>query len=142
MNIRYTDSLEGITAEMLAGFFEGWRRAPSLDKRLGILRGSSHVLLAIDDEAHRVVGVVNALCDGCTWAFIPLLEVLPEYRRRGIGGQLLDRMLRTLADYPCIDLTCDPGLQGFYQRHGMQRSVGMVVRDYSRPGPSGEPDGH
>jgi GNAT superfamily N-acetyltransferase len=138
MNVRYTDSLAGITAEMLAGFFEGWRQPPSPDKLLRILRGSSHVILAIDDDARRVVGLINALGDGGNSAFIPLLEVLPAYRRKGVGGELVRRMLQTLRDYPCIDLTCDPQLQSFYQRHGMTPSVGMVVRDYSRPGPSGE----
>ncbi len=138
MGIRYTDSLQGITAEMLGGFFEGWRQPPSADKHLRILAGSRHVVLATDEDTQRVVGFVNALCDGCNSAFIPLLEVLPGYRRRGIGGELIRRMLQKLRDYPCIDVTCDPQLQAFYERWGMKRSVGMVLRDYARPGPPAE----
>ena len=133
--IAYTDSLKGITAEMLGAFFAGWTHPPDADRRLRILRGSSHVVLAIDEETGKVVGFVNALTDGANSAFIPLLEVLPAYRRRGIGTELMRRMLERLGDYPSIDLTCDGQAQPFYERCGMQRSVGMVVRDYSRKGP-------
>jgi hypothetical protein len=41
-------------------------------------------------------------------------------------------MLDLLGDYPCIDLTCDARLQPFYEEFGMQRSTGMVIRDYDR----------
>jgi len=133
--IIYPDSLEGITAGMLGGFFEGWASPPDAARRLRILRGSSHVVLAFDDEAGKVVGFVNALTDGANSAFIPLLEVLPDYRGGGIGTELMRRMLERLGDYPCIDLTCDPQAQPFYERCGMQRSVAMVIRDYTRKGP-------
>ena len=132
MSIRYTTELEGITPGMLTGFFQSWKRPLSAEAHLRVLKGSRHVVLAIEDAASRVVGFMNALGDGCHSAFIPLLEVLPEYRRRGIGRQLLNRMLDLLRDYPCIDLTCDPALQPFYERSGMQRSVGMVIRNYGR----------
>ncbi len=135
MTVTYTDSLEDITPDMLAGFFEGWAAPPDADTHLRILRGSSHVVLAIDDDDDRVVGFANALTDGANSAFIPLLEVLAHYRGRGIGTELMRRMLEQLGDYPCIDLTCDPQAQPFYEKCGMQRSVGMVARDYSRKGP-------
>jgi GNAT superfamily N-acetyltransferase len=135
MTIRYTDSLTGIASDMLAGFFEGWRVPPSQEKHLRILRGSGHVILAVDDTCARVVGYITAITDGCNSAFIPLLEVIPAYRRQGIGGELVTRMLHALRDYPCIDLTCYTELQPFYEKFGMQKSTGMVVRDYTRTGP-------
>ena len=134
MRIRYTTSLRGIDARMLTGFFEGWRVPPSPRKHLRILRGSAHVVLAIDVTRRHVVGFVNALADGAQSAFIPLLEVLPDCRGKGIGRQLVRRMLHSLRHYPCIDLTCDPALQAFYERCGMRRSTGMVIRDYRRGG--------
>ena len=118
---------------MLVGFFVNWRRPLSPEQHLRLLHHSTHCILAIDEQAARVIGFVNALTDGSQSAFIPLLEVLPAYQRRGIGSELLHRMLAILANYPCIDLTCDPELQPFYERHGMIRSVGMVLRNYARP---------
>ncbi len=132
MNIRYAMGVEGITPGMLTGFFQSWKRPLSPEAHLHVLKGSRHVILAIDDEAARVVGFINALGDGVQSAFIPLLEVLPEYRRKGIGRDLVKRALDLLRDYPCIDLTCDPALQPFYEKSGMQRSVGMVIRDNAR----------
>lgn len=135
MTIRYTTSLDGITSSMLEGFLQTWRSPPPPEKLLRMLRASAHVILAIDDEHGRVVGLINAITDGVNFAFIPLLEVLSEYRGRGIGSQLVQRMLRELQDYPCIDLTCDPETQPFYEKCGMRRSTGMVIRDHSRSGP-------
>lgn len=131
----YTTSLEGITPAMLRGFFAGWRSPLTPEKHLRVLSGSRHVVLALSDDRSQVIGFINAISDGEHSAFIPLLEVLPEHRRSGIGRELVRRMLEVLKEYPCIDLTCDPGVQTFYEKCGLQRSVGMVIRAYGRSGP-------
>jgi len=128
--VRYTNSLAGITPEMLVGFAPTWREPLSPERLLAILTASKHVFLAVDDSCSRVVGVVNALSDEINWAFIPFLEVLPDYRKRGIGSELVKRMLDLLRNVRCIDLTCDPEMQPFYEKLGMLRSTGMVIRRY------------
>lgn len=134
MAIRYANTLDGIEPQMLRGFFEGWQRPLSAGDHLRMIEGSSHVVLAIDDSARRVVGFINAVSDGFHSAFIPCLEVLPSYRRRGIGRELLNCILDRLGDFCCVDLTCDPELQAYYEKSSMQRSVGMVVRKvYEQP---------
>ena len=130
MMIEYTDSLDGITPDMLKGFFRGWKSPHTPETHLQILRGSSHVVTARDSARRKVVGYVTALSDGKQAAFISLLEVLPDYQRRGIGTELMSRMLKTLDQIPAIDLMCDHQLQKFYSRFGMQHSVGMVIRNY------------
>jgi hypothetical protein len=52
--IRYVDSLDGIRLDMLHGFFEGWRRSVSPEEHLELLRGSDHVVLAVDDGLNVV----------------------------------------------------------------------------------------
>lgn len=128
--IRYTDLLEGVSAEMLEGFFDGWTKPRTPAEHMKILEGSDHIVLAVDADSGRVVGFVTALTDGIQAAFIPLLEILPTYRHRGIGTALVTRMLEKLKGIPAIDLTCDPELQRFYTRFGMTPSVGMAIRDY------------
>ncbi len=128
--IDYTDSLAGVTAVDLTGFFRGWKAPHSPEAHLRILEGSSHFILARESEGGRVVGFVTAITDGVQAGFIPLLEVLPECRGQGIGTELVKRMLAKLEGVPAIDLTCDPPLQKFYARLGMIPSVGMVVRNY------------
>jgi hypothetical protein len=53
---------------------------------------------------------------------------------RGIGSELVRRMLEKLRDYPCIDLCCDPEMQPFYAKLGMTPSVGMSVRSHGNAG--------
>jgi ribosomal protein S18 acetylase RimI-like enzyme len=138
--IAYRDSAAGTTPEQLTGFFVGWPNPPSPETHLRLLRGSNHVVLAID-EAHehgpRVVGFITAITDGVLSAYIPHLEVLPEYQGRGVGSELVRRMLARLDHLYGTDLLCDPDVQPFYARLGLRPAVGMLVRNYARQ--AGEP---
>jgi len=130
--IRYTDSLDGVTSEALGGgFFVGWPNPPSPETHLRLLRGSAHVWLAVDDASGQVVGFVTAVSDLVLAAYIPLLEVLPEYQGQGIGTALMQRMLESLSDIYMVDLLCDADLQPYYERLGMRRATGMLVRNYA-----------
>ncbi|MCK4239426.1 MAG: hypothetical protein KAX33_09905, partial [Candidatus Lokiarchaeota archaeon] len=71
-----------------------------------------------------------ALSDKIQFAFIPMLEVLPNYQSNGIDSQLMERILTKLEHIDCIDLTCDPDKQAFYERFKMLKSNGMVIRRY------------
>ena len=102
--IEYRDTVEGLEASQLVGFFVDWPRKPTPQTHLTILRGSSHVVVAIDDQSDRVVGFVTAVSDGVLSAYIPLLEVLPEYQDRGIGSELMRRILEQLET--CTWWTC------------------------------------
>lgn len=127
--IEYRDSACDITPEQLTGFFVGWPNPPSPETHLRILRGSSHIVLALDNG--RVVGFVNAISDNVLSAYIPLLEVLPDYRSQGIGTELVRRMLRQLDGFYMIDLTCDPEIQSFYERLGLIRMTAMMRRNFT-----------
>lgn len=126
----YRHTTDGINSDQLRGFFVGWPVEPSPERHLELLRGSYAVELALDDDA--VVGFVTAISDGVMSAFIPLLEVLPEYRRQGIGTELVQRLLGQLSDLYMIDLCCDADLEPFYSALGFQtldRGMGMRRRE-------------
>jgi len=89
--------------------------------------GCFRVVLAIDDSPGRVVGFVNMISDGVLKAFIPWLEVLPEYQGRGVGTELMRRVLDCQRMYS-IDLVCDEPLLPFYARLGMARIPGAGIR--------------
>jgi ribosomal protein S18 acetylase RimI-like enzyme len=126
--IEYVTNPAGIEPEQLQGFFVGWPSPPSPERHLEILRGSDHVVLAKDGP--RVVGFVTAISDGVISAYIPLLEVLPEHQDRGIGAELVRRLLAELGDLYMIDLVCDEDVVAFYERLGLQRwDAGMGVRN-------------
>ena len=130
--IAYTDSVENVTAENLKGFFVGWPNPPSPEMHLKLIAKSDHVVLAVDEETNNVVGFVTAISDGVLSAYIPLLEVLPAYKGRGIGKELVQRMLEKLSGLYMVDLLCDPELQPFYERFGMKPAFGMMLRNYER----------
>ncbi len=130
--IVYSDSIDGIGPDDLRGFFVGWPNPPSPGTHLRMLAGSDHIVLARDDASGRVVGYVTAIADGVLVAYIPLIEVLPEYQGQGIGTALMRRMLETLETLYAIDLLCDEDVQPFYARLGMRPATGMMVRTYAR----------
>lgn len=126
--VEYTMDLAGVEAQHLHGFFEGWPTPPTPERHLEFLRGSYRVVLAREPGSPQIVGFVNAISDGVLCAFVPLLEVLPAHRGQGIGTGLVRRLLDELEAFYAIDLMCDAELQPFYERLGMHRAVGMVIR--------------
>jgi GNAT superfamily N-acetyltransferase len=130
--IRYADSIEGVTAGMLDGFFDGWPQPPSPETHLAILQNSAFVLLAIDDDTGRVIGFINAISDGVLCAYIPLLEVLPDWRQQGIGKELTRRMLERLEGFYMVDLLCDEPVRPFYESAGMSPATAMRIRHYDK----------
>jgi ribosomal protein S18 acetylase RimI-like enzyme len=131
--IEYRESpaaLDGLRADDLrGGFFEGWPIPPSPETHLAHLRGAQVAIIARDGATGQVVGFVTALGDGVLTGFIPLLEVLPEYRGQGIGKELMRRVLARLSTYYSVDLVCDPGLVPYYERLGGVRLDGIGWRN-------------
>lgn len=128
----YKKSLDGISSEMLAGFFVDWPNPPSPQTHLRLLKNSSKLVIAYDVETNQVVGFITAISDGVLSAYIPFLEVLPAFKNRGIGQELVKQMLTELNDIYMIDLCCDDGLVPYYEKFGMIKANGMLIRNYER----------
>ena len=109
MSITYQETTNGIHPNDLHGFFVGWPNRPSPEKHLKILQGSDLVVLALSKN-RRVVGFITAITDGVSCAYISYLEVLPEWQSKGIGTELVTRMMEKLKTIYAIDLICDEGL--------------------------------
>lgn len=135
--ITYSTDPRSIAPENLTGFFVGWPNPPSPERHRDLLLSSSYVVLAVDEETDRVVGFANAVSDKVLAAYIPLLEVLPEYQGQGVGREIMRRMFELLEEYYMVDLLCDPELERFYRPLGMQPATGMMIRRYERQ--SGHP---
>ncbi|MDO9391921.1 MAG: GNAT family N-acetyltransferase [bacterium] len=116
---------------MLRGFFEGWPKKLSPRTHLLLLKNSDHVVLAVETRTNKVTGFITAISDGVLCAYIPLLEVLPEYRNQDIGSELVKRMLKRLKGLYMVDLLCDKKVQPFYLRHGMSKATGMMIRNHT-----------
>jgi ribosomal protein S18 acetylase RimI-like enzyme len=130
--IAYRHSLEGVSPDQLEGFFVGWPSHPSKNAHYRLLEHSDAIVIAVDEHSERVVGFITAHTDQVLSAYIPLLEVLPDYQGRGIGRQLVRLMLDRLRDFYMVDLLCDEDLQEFYASLGMKRATGMMIRNHER----------
>ncbi len=130
--IEYTQQIDGLTEDMLDGFFVGWPNPPSKKAHMNILLSSYCVWIAVDKKNDKVVGFITAISDGIMCAYIPLLEVLPRYQGLGIGKGLVSRMIKTLSHLYMVDLLCDEDLVGFYKKLGMAGATGAFLRNYER----------
>lgn len=128
----YKNELDGISSDMLKGFFVDWPNPPNPETHLKLLKNSSKVISAMDHKSNQVVGFITAISDGVLSAYIPLLEVLPAYKNKGIGKELVNLMLKELDDIYMIDLSCDDDLVPYYDKLCMMRTNGMVLRNYNR----------
>ena len=82
----------------------------------------------------RIVGWLGSprLSQMMCCAYIPYLEVLPKWRGKGIGSELMRRMMAKLETIYPIGLICDENVQRFYEKLGFRESRAMTIRNYSQ----------
>ncbi len=114
----------------LDGFFVGWPNPPSTEVLLKLLESSYRVVVAVED--HKLVGFITAISDGVLSAYIPFLEVLPNYQSKGIGKVLVSKMKEQLSHLYMVDLLCDQALVSYYEKLGMMSASGAMIRNYSK----------
>lgn len=93
MIITYHDTHE-IDLDQLTVLFNavGWERRTVDRERLAqLVRGSTYVVSAWDDD--RLVGFARAISDDASNAYISTVAVLPDYQKRGIGRELIQRLI-------------------------------------------------
>ena len=125
--ITYSSSIEHLERFELTGFLAHWDFEPPDGTLFEMLSRSSQIVLARDAESSKLCGYIAALSDGLTCGYISALEVRPEYRRRGIGTELLNRMVERLDVYG-IYLSCASEMLPFYQAVGFSAGTSMSKR--------------
>ncbi len=129
-DVQYRRNLTDITPRDLRGFFVGWPDPPDAATHLDMLRNADAVSLAVAPGSGRVIGFAYAISDGILSAYIPLLEVLPDWQYQGIGTRLIEELCDELDDLYMIDLCCDADLEEFYRRLDFTSSTAMIRRNY------------
>lgn len=130
--IIYKDSTDNITPDMLKGFFIGWNKFPSTEKHLELLQNSDYKIIALDEDKNKVIGFITAISDKVLSAYIPFLEVLPEYQKKGIGSELVKKIFRKLENFYMVDIVCDDSLRKYYEKFGMKKFPAMIKRNYDK----------
>ena len=93
-----------------------------------MVHGSMYGVVAF--EGDRLVGYARAISDGAFNAYVSTVAVLPECQRRGIGRELIRRLLDG-RDHVQFVLHADPRVHPFYLRCGFRLAPDMLRIDRS-----------
>ena len=82
---------------------------------------ASHALVTAWDGT-KLVGLGNAISDGYLVVYYPHLLVLPEYQGRGIGTQIMRRLMARYEGFHQHMLVADGRALDFYRKCGFERA--------------------
>ena len=136
MPISYTTTLPPINAYYELFQTTGWSfRRPLTREVLAIALVKSWYCLFVWD-GDKLVGTGRICTDGLLHAIIYDVIVNPDYQRRGIGKQIMERLVQKCIDAQIgsIQLFSAKGKQAFYER------LGFVARPDDAPGMQYQPD--
>ena len=119
--IRYSEAGE-VSAEKVVALYRanGWSSAEKPELLHKALVGSHSLVTAWDNE--RLVGLGNAISDGFLVVYYPHLLVLPEYQGRGIGTELMRRLMARYRGFHQHILVADGRAIEFYRKCGFERA--------------------
>lgn len=102
----------------------GWWPERTLNDIESML-GSSIAVGAWDED--RLVGFTRAVSDGLFRAYIEDMGVHEDYRNRGLGREIIDRITAELKNIHVVSLFCESGLVDFYQQTGYKPTRQVVM---------------
>src|SRR5258708_993130 len=82
---------------------------------------ASHSLITAWDGS-RLVGLGNAISDGYLVVYYPHMLVLPDYQGRGIGSELMRRLMARYQGFHQHMLVADGRALDFYRKCGFERA--------------------
>ena len=98
-----------------------WSSANKPDELHQALLNSHSLVTAWDGD--RLVGLANAISDGFLVVYYPHVIIHPDYQRKGIGRQLMARLLRRYEGFHQQSVLADKSAVAFYESCGFKRSV-------------------
>jgi len=93
-----------------------------------LIRRSFVFAVAIDQSSGRAIGMGRVISDGISDGYIQDLVVLPEFRKKGIGKEIVAALVRacTEAGISWIGLIAEPDTEAFYSPLGFQPMKGHI----------------
>lgn len=120
MALVWKETIEGVDWEELSALYRaaplGTKDASTLKTAFG---NSRYVLFAYEED--RLVGVGRALADGVDCSYLCDIALLPSHQGRGLGKQIVARLVELSAGHRKIILYAVPGKEPFYARFGFRR---------------------
>jgi GNAT superfamily N-acetyltransferase len=93
-----------------------------------LIRGSFLFAVAVDRKTGHAVGMGRVISDGVSDGYIQDLVVLPEYRKTGIGAQIVSILVKKCIErgISWIGLIAEPDTEKFYLPFGFHPMEGHV----------------
>ncbi|MBX9402773.1 GNAT family N-acetyltransferase [Lysobacter sp. BMK333-48F3] len=117
--MRWSHDTDGLDWEELS---ELYRIAPlgikSAEHLRAVYGASLHAALLRDEG--RLIGAGRALADGRDCAYLADIVVHPDYQGRGLGQQIVERLVARAQGHRKILLYAQPGKEGFYRKLGFR----------------------
>lgn len=120
MALVWKQTIDGVDWEELSALY---RIAPLGDKSAASLEtafSNSRFVLFVYEE-NRLVGAGRALADGVDCSYIGDVALLPSHQSRGLGKQIVARLVDLSAGHRKIVLYAVPGKEPFYAKFGFRR---------------------
>ena len=119
--IHYSDTRDLPIKSVLALYCANeWSSAQKPELLHKALLASHSLFTAWDGK--QLVGLGNAISDGYLVVYYPHLLVLPEYQGRGIGTELMRRLMARYAGFHQHMLVADGRALDFYRKCGFERA--------------------
>lgn len=120
MAITWKDDLAGLDWDEVAELYRlaplGTRDPRKLEQ---VFLNSMFKCFVLDRE--QVVGAGRVLADGADCAYLCDIVVLPSHQGRGLGGELIRRLVNQSKDHEKIILYAVPGKEPLYEKFGFRR---------------------
>lgn len=97
-----------------------WSSAEKPEQLMRALRNSDTLVTA--RIAGKLVGIGNAISDGCLVVYYPHLLVHPSFHGQGIGRQIMQALQQKYTSFHQQMLTADGDAIGFYEELGFEKA--------------------
>ncbi len=121
MNIEYKQTKEFSASQLEHLFLSvNWDSGKYPEKLVKAMHNSTKVISAWDGD--KLVGLVRALDDGETIAFLHYLLVDPSYQGKHIGDELMKQIMSCYQDLLYVKvIPSDPKTMPFYEKYGFEQ---------------------
>jgi len=113
-----------------------WQETPANRSRIEpMIRGSFCFMVARASNGN-IVAMGRVISDGASDAYIQDVVVLPPYRRRGVGRELIRRLTQFCVEHEIdwIGIVAEPGTLAFYESLGYGALEGYQPMLYGKRG--------
>jgi ribosomal protein S18 acetylase RimI-like enzyme len=120
MNLKWINNSKTVDWSALSNLY---KIAPLGDKSPDALKrvfnNSMFMYFIYDDE--KLVGVGRALADGVDCSYICDVAIHPKYQAKGLGKEMIQRLIEDSKEHSKIILYTVPKKEGFYNKFGFSK---------------------